>query len=313
MEYSSQRIKVESDVQQFLNIPFLGYIPEAKEVMVNKTASAASDTPSTFESLAEAFKKNAVLADAVASVRTHILFSMPYERSKRIMLTSSIPDEGKSTVAVLLALSLTGLGRKILLIDADLRKPFLHRYLRLENKKGLSDYLVGTASLRDVVCSVSGSDLKVILGGTPSPNPSELLSSERFRELLDEMSKNFDRVVIDVPPVLYIPDGLVVAKCVHSGILVCGSGMVDGKIAKTIKEKFESIGHALIGVVINRANYEQEGYRYRYYHRYKKYYASDKKEEEKLGSIASSLDRFKRAWGKSDFARRLTAFLKNFR
>ncbi|MBI3316308.1 MAG: polysaccharide biosynthesis tyrosine autokinase [Candidatus Omnitrophica bacterium] len=312
MEYTSQKIKSEEDVQQFLNIPFLGYIPETKELVVDK---GEGDRPpkSKFSSLVEALNKNSILADSVASVRTHILFSMPYERSKRIMLTSSIPDEGKSTVAVLLALSLTGLGRKILLIDADLRKPFLHRYLGMENLKGLSDYLVGSASLKEIVRSVNGSDLKVIAGGTISPNPSELLSSERFRDLLDEMSKSFDRIVIDVPPVLYIPDGLVVAKHVHSGILVCGSGMLDGKIAKTIKEKFEAIGHALIGVVINRANYEQEGYRYRYYKRYKKYYGDEGKDAGPDGSLAASWERMSRAWKKSELGMRYGSFLKKFR
>ena len=189
------------------------------------------------------------------------------------MLTSAIPNEGKSTVAALMALSLTTLGRKILLVDGDLRKPYLHSYLGLKNEKGLTDYLVGAESLETVIRDVPGSTLKMITAGSVSPNPSELLSSEGFRVLLEKALEQFDRVIIDVPPVLYIPDGLVVAKHVHSSVLVCGSGMIFKKVVKTVVEKFDSIGHSFIGVVINRADYENEKYRYKYFHTYKNYYS----------------------------------------
>jgi capsular exopolysaccharide synthesis family protein len=197
------------------------------------------------------------------------------------MFTSCLPDEGKSTVAALLSLSLAQMGRKILLIDADLRRPFLHQYLNTPNEKGLTDYLVGTVTIEDIIRPVEGSTLKMITGGTVSPNPSELLSSERFGFLLDAASEYFDRIIIDVPPVLYIPDALVVAKHIHSGILICGSGMIDKNVAKKVKEKFDVIGHALIGVVVNRVNYEQHTYRYHYYKKYKHYYSKEKASNEK--------------------------------
>jgi capsular exopolysaccharide synthesis family protein len=219
-------------------------------------------------------KVNTALADAVANARTHILFSMPYDKSRRIMLTSAIPAEGKSMIASLLALSLTTLGRKILLIDADLRKPSLHRYLGLRNDKGLADYLVGLATLDEIIQSVKDSPLQIITSGALSRNPSELLASERFRELLDKCGERYDRVVIDVPPVLYIPDGLIIAKVVHTGILVCGAGMVHKKTIRQVREKFDSVGYAFIGAIINRADFDRQGYRYKYYNTYKNYYAS---------------------------------------
>ena len=271
-EHANQKIRTEKDLTPTIRLPFLGYIPYAKNFIKRKrgiTDAKEAEEISYLESL----RNNSVLSDAVASVRTHLLFSMPYEKSRKIMLTSCIPNEGKSTVAALLALSLTTLGRNILLVDGDLRKPYLHTYLGLKNDKGLTDYLVGAKTLDEVIRDVPGSTLKMITAGSISPNPSELLSSESFRMLLEKALERFDRVIIDVPPVMYIPDGLVVAKHVHSSVLVCGSGMVFKKVVKTVVEKFDSIGHSFIGVVINRADYEHEKYRYKYFSTYKSYYS----------------------------------------
>ncbi|GEM_PF-64948 len=271
-EHANQKIRTEKDLYPTIRLPFLGYIPYAKNFMKRKRGvTEAKDAEEV--SYLEGLRENSVLSDAVASVRTHLLFSMPYEKSRKIMLTSCIPNEGKSTVAALLALSLTTLGRNILLVDGDLRKPYLHSYLGLKNDKGLTDHLIGAISLDEAIRDVPGSTLKMITAGSVSPNPSELLSSESFRILLEKALERFDRVIIDVPPVLYIPDGLVVAKHVHSSVLVCGSGMIFKKIVKTVVEKFDSIGHSFIGVVINRADYEHEKYRYKYFSTYKNYYS----------------------------------------
>jgi tyrosine-protein kinase Etk/Wzc len=160
----------------------------------------------------------------------------------------------------------------VLLVDGDIRRPTLHTYLDLPNEKGLTDYLIGNLTFEDVVRVVPNTTAKVVTGGRPSPNPTELLSSERFREFLDKALAEYDRIVIDVAPVLYIPDGLIVAKYVHSGVLICGSGMVDKKAVKIVKDKFDSVGHSFIGMIVNRADYAKEGYRYKYLYAYKNYY-----------------------------------------
>ena len=266
-EYANQKVRTKNDVIS-LGICFLGYIPLVKEFLKGQKYHEFSEEPD----LVRVLKANATLADAVANARTHILFSMPYEKSRRIMLTSAIPDEGKSTVAALLAVSLTTLGRKILLVDGDLRKPSLHNYLGFRNDKGLTDYLVGAATIDEIIQPMRNNPLQLITAGSVSRNPSELLASERFRELLDRCGERFDRIVIDVPPVLYIPDGLIVAKIVHTGILICGADMVNKETIQEVKEKFDSIGYSFIGAIINRADFEREGYRYKYYGTYKSYY-----------------------------------------
>lgn len=266
----NQKVRTEKDMKPAVKLPFLGYVPFAREITRKKDTHGPIGGVSFVDSL----RSSNMLADAVASVRTHILFSMPYEKSRKIMFTSTVPNEGKSTVAALVALSLTTLGRKILLIDADLRKPHLHKYLKLEDKVGLADFLVGTAQESDIIRPIEGSTLQFISAGSVSPNPAELLASERFRKLLDDALQTFDRVVIDVPPTLYIPDGLIVAKYVHSGVLVIGSGMVNKKIIQKVVEKFDQVGHAFIGTIINRARYDREPYRYRYYQKYRAYYGA---------------------------------------
>ncbi len=270
-----QRIRTVKDVHGDIGITFLGYVPlfynsshKQKLFMPHQSLGEIS--------LLDLVKRNSVVADSIVSVRTHILFTVPYEQSKRIMITSAIPGEGKTTVATLLSLSLTALGRKIIMIDGDMRRPTSHTYLNIRNDKGLSDYLTGKATKEEVIKNIEGSELKVITAGGRVSNPPELLASERFRDLLEELGQEFDRIVIDVPPVLYIPDALIVAKYVHTGVLICGAGMVQKKIVKTVKEKFDSIGHSLIGIVINRADYEGQKYRYHYYHSYKDYYVKKK-------------------------------------
>ena len=282
LEYSSQKVREEKDLRPLINLPFLGYLPAVDEVEKDKESPEAAGA-----SLVETWRKNPVLADAIANIRTHILFSMPVEKSKIIMFTSSIPDEGKTTVTTLLALSLAAMDKKVLLIDGDMRRPFLHTYLNLNNTKGLTDFLVGSAVLEEIIRPVSGTSLKVITGGSETPNPSELLTSDRFLSGLQKISQEFDKILIDVPPALYIPDGLILASHVHCSVLVCGSGMVDRKVVKIVREKFDAIGHGFLGIVINRADYQKEGGAYnKYFKTYHKHYV--KQVDAKKSAISGS-------------------------
>lgn len=273
LEKSNQKINSERDLRPDLVIPFLGYVPYVKD-FVPKKSGHDKTTTNNIASLPDALRTNTMLADALATVRTHILFSMPYEKSKTIMFTSTIPGEGKSTVTALLALSFSSLGKKVLLIDADLRKPRLQALFNINNSNGLTDYLVGTVDRSAIIKNIPGvENLKIITTGSQSPNPSELLGSDRFKLLIEESLKEYDRILIDAPPTLYIPDGLIIAKWIQSGILVCGSGVVTKKVVRVVKDKYDSIHHPFIGVIINRANYEKEGHRFKYFHDYQKHYS----------------------------------------
>jgi capsular exopolysaccharide synthesis family protein len=257
------KVWVEKDLYPDIPLAFLGYVPVVKSLTTVKDYVKRKNQDNS-PPISDVLRNDPYLTNMIANIRTHIIFSVPYEKAKRIMLTSALPDEGKTTVAALLALSFESLGRNILLIDADMRRSQLHRILRVKNELGLSDYLKGKAVFEQVVRSIPGTGLKFISAGSKPVNPTELLASERFKELLDKAGERFDRVVTDMPPVLLIPDGLVVAKHVHTGVLVCGSGMIIKRTLKKVVEKFESIGHEFIGVVINQADYGDESYYYRY-------------------------------------------------
>ena len=195
------------------------------------------------------------------------------------MITSVMPDEGKSTIAALLAATLAQTGEKVLLISSDIRRPLFAKYLGVSVNKGLTDYLVGVVSnLSEIIYDVPDSTLKLLPAGHHTPNPTELLESKRLQELLEKVSKDFDRVIIDATPILYIPDGFMLAKHVHSSILICGAGMVHRRVARDVIKRFNDLNHPFIGIVINRATYGQGAYsyHYKYYKAHEKYY---KKEE----------------------------------
>lgn len=252
-EYSNQKIRNGEDLNGTINIPFTGFIPLAKEVKNRFKEGGIFGNKNG--SLTDVLKTNLKLADAVANVRTNVLISIPYEKSKRIMLTSAGHDEGKTVVSALLALSLANLGRKIVLIDMDLRHPALHKLFGVSNEKGLTDYLIGQASESEMIKSIPGSTLKLINGGTPTPNPAELLSSDRLKEFLDRLSAEYDRMIADVPAAdLSIPDALIIAKYMQTSILVGRAGVVKKKPLKSVKEKFELMGRPFIGAVINGVN-----------------------------------------------------------
>jgi capsular exopolysaccharide synthesis family protein len=276
-ENLNRKIRAEEDLDDSLGLPFLGYIPFTKELLRNKKALNRRNARAAFPSIVDTTRNVSELADALTNFKTRVLFSMPYQSGKRLAITSAVPDEGKSTVALLLALSLASGGEKILLIDADMRKPFLHRYLNVKGGKGITDYLVGAVSLDEILMSLSGSNLKFIVSGTKTPNPIELLESKRFLDFLEAVSSRFDRIIIDVAPVLFIPDGLIVSRHVDSTIFVCGSGMIHKNVLRTVKEKFEALRRSVLGVVINRADFQYGAYsyKYKYYQSYKTYYAKE--------------------------------------
>ncbi len=272
-EYANQKIRSEEDLDFSASTPFLGYIPFEKELIINKHVHRKSGLADN-NTILSVIKRNSELKDAMTNVRTRVLFSMPLERSKRVLVTSAVPDEGKSTVALLLALSMASMGEKVLLIDADMRRPFLHHYLNIKNTNGLTNLLIGNVTPEQIISRVPGTTLSVITAGTSSPNPIELLESKRFEEFLDQVASDFDRIVIDVAPVLFIPDGMILAKIIDQAVLVCGSGMTHKKVAKNVMEKFTAIGRSFMGIIINRADFEfgMHSYKYKYYQSYRSYY-----------------------------------------
>jgi capsular exopolysaccharide synthesis family protein len=189
------------------------------------------------------------------------------------MITSMAPQEGKTTVAMHLAATIAQAGHKVIVVDADLRKPTLHKRLGLPNTTGLSSYLAG-ATGRDVVLDHPAGQIKVITSGPVPPNPSELLGSARMRELVAKLEDHFDFVIIDSAPIMGASDGLVVSKLVRGSLVVARAGVTPYEVLERGLKSLRDIDALVLGMVINGVDFEKERY-HSYYYGYYSYYSSN--------------------------------------
>jgi capsular exopolysaccharide synthesis family protein len=214
--------------------------------------------------------------EAFRSLRTSLISRYPGEGTKIIIVTSAQPLEGKTTTAANMAMALAYGGSRVLLVDADMRRPGLHRPLRLTNERGLSQVLIGQARVRDVIQRTVDPNLLAITAGKTPPNPSELLASERMKTLLANLSHGpFDWIVIDTPPVLAVTDAVILAPAVSGVTFVVGAEMTRRRLAERALETITAAHPKMTAVVLNKVDFARNKYYYsRYYgHQYKNYYA----------------------------------------
>ncbi|WP_375423626.1 polysaccharide biosynthesis tyrosine autokinase [uncultured Friedmanniella sp.] len=210
-------------------------------------------------------------AEAVRRLRTNLQFIGVAQQSRSIVVTSSVPGEGKSTTAINLAVSLADAGARVLLVDADLRRPSVAEYLGLEGRVGLTTVLIGKASVEDVVQPWSDSSLDILPAGQIPPNPSELLGSPAMRALLDQLTSSYDMVLIDSPPVLPVTDAAVLGRQVGGALLVAGMDRIHRPQLRETLESLDTAGCQVLGLVMNKiAKREVGAYVYE-----RGYYSSD--------------------------------------
>ncbi|MGG0574537.1 CpsD/CapB family tyrosine-protein kinase [Priestia aryabhattai] len=204
------------------------------------------------------------VAEQYRTIRTNIQFSNVDQDIKTIVLTSSGAEEGKSTTSSNLATVYAQQGLKVLLIDADLRKPTGHYTFRLENHIGLTNVLTRQSTLAQAVQESEIPHLSVLTSGPIPPNPSELLASVQMAELLKEMKKQFDMIIFDTPPILAVADAQILANQVDGTILVVSSGKTEKDAALKSKELLSNAKGKLLGVVLNNRKVEEGNYYYYY-------------------------------------------------
>ncbi|SUV02297.1 putative tyrosine-protein kinase capB [Priestia megaterium] len=204
------------------------------------------------------------VAEQYRTIRTNIQFSNVDQDIKTIVLTSSGAEEGKSTTSANLATVYAQQGLKVLLIDADLRKPTGHYTFRLENHIGLTNVLTRQSTLAQAVQESEIPHLSVLTSGPIPPNPSELLASVQMAELLKEMKKQFDMIIFDTPPILAVADAQILANQVDGTILVVSSGKTEKDAALKSKELLSNAKGKLLGVVLNNRKVEEGNYYYYY-------------------------------------------------
>ncbi|WP_088067467.1 CpsD/CapB family tyrosine-protein kinase [Gottfriedia luciferensis] len=203
-------------------------------------------------------------AEQYRTVRTNIQFSAIDTTLKTLLVTSSEPSEGKTTTIANLAVTYAQQGKKVLLVDADLRKPQIHVVFKLENFKGLSSVIVQGKSLSDVTQSSKVDNLSILTSGPIPPNPSELLSSVKMKNLVAQMTEEYDVVLFDAPPVLAVTDAQIVSQICDGTILVVRSGYTAKEKVKKSKELLTLVNAKILGTILNRAEQNKDNYYYYY-------------------------------------------------
>lgn len=213
--------------------------------------------------------------ESIKTLRTNIQFCGSSIRT--IMFTSALPDEGKSDVSFALAESLAQIGKKTIVIDADIRKSILiSRYQLRQEVFGLSQYLSGQKVLDDVIYDTNVENLSVIFAGPYSPNPAELLEEDLFGKLIENLRSYYDYIIIDTPPMANLIDGAIIATHCDGAVMVVESGAISYRLEQKVKGQIEKSGCRILGVVLNKVDIYSEGYYNRYgkygkYSRYGKY------------------------------------------
>jgi capsular exopolysaccharide synthesis family protein len=301
INFLDNTLKGPEDTEKLTGLPSLGVIPHfspngAKErgrryasytyrYRYRSAYGPKSDTTSAelakiteIELINHLFPKIAIAED-YRTVRTAIQFSRPESATRAIAFTSTSPQEGKSATVANMAISFAQLGERVLVVDADLRKPRLHKIFKVRNKAGLSDILTGRATYDETIQKTAVDDLFILPSGSHPPNPAELLNSKRMKEFVDDIRKQYAVVLIDLPPVLAVIDPVIVSALADMTVLVVRLNVTT---RKPLKRAIEELGRAkadIIGLILNDARMRRSSYgSYMPYFQYE--YYQDKSEDE---------------------------------
>lgn len=298
MNYLDNTIRTPEEVEAVLKLPSLGVVPSFEIESAGRLpeaenfGAASTDEPyseriqghqeslptpmDSFMPIAFLDNPKGLAAEAYRTIRTGILLSQAGEPPRTLLVSSAQSSEGKTTSMINLAASLTGAGGRVVLIDADLRRPSVSRYFNLpKNLPGLVEVLTGQADLQEVTQRHLIKRLAIIPSGTIPPNPAELLASLEMATLIDTLAAQYDYVLIDCPPVLPVTDAVILSRYVDGVILVVRGGTTPRKVAADAKNRLLAVGARLLGVVLN--NVDVTGGDYYYYNRYYySYYDEDR-------------------------------------
>ncbi|MFA4886250.1 MAG: CpsD/CapB family tyrosine-protein kinase [Desulfotomaculaceae bacterium] len=215
------------------------------------------------------------IAEAFRTMRTNLSFAATDQPLKVILVTSAGPADGKTTISTNLAVVLAQAGMRVLLMDCDLRKPVLHKYFDTNNQHGVTNLLVQNLEMRDVVRDTPVEGLSLLVSGPIPPNPSELLGSQKMKDILERAAGLYDMVIVDAPPVLAVTDAAVLAPQVDGVILVVKSGETRIDMIKDTKSQLEKVNAHILGVVLNEVKINSDDYHYYYYYRDKDHSSAD--------------------------------------
>lgn len=278
LEYLDNTVKSVEDIVRVAQLPTLAVIPSinaitqrqlaAKKKSNEEAENRGSDTSLTPVSSAIASKPQKLInldqlssvVEAYRMLRTSVLLSAAGNPPKTILFTSGQPGEGKTTTAINTAISLSQLGASVLLIDADLRRPTVHRVFKMNQTQGLSTYLSRQVEIDPLIQKIWVPNLSILPCGPIPPNPAELISSERMRDLLRQLTEKYDHVLIDSPPLTNVTDPVILSTMVDGVILVVQAGRSTRDLVRRARTELSSVGAKIFGVVLNNLDIKREGY-----------------------------------------------------
>lgn len=292
IEHLDQTIKSEQDIQRIGNLTVLGHLPLIQALSAEGDSAG---TPLSFPTdIASHQDLKSHFAEACRNLRTSLLLASPERPPRNIVITSCQPSEGKSTVAVNLAIVLTQLGRRVLLLDGDLRRPRLHKVFRVDNAVGLSSFLSGNVGPENLAVETMVPNLSIISSGPIPPNPSELLDSAALQYLLAGLQRDeaFDHVIIDSPPMLQVTDAVILATRADVTIIVVRQGKTSRESLALGSRRLRLSRARIAGAVLNAVS-EESGYYY--YGGYKGYrYDAASSQAPEPGKLAGSFKNLRR-------------------
>ncbi|OGD36529.1 MAG: hypothetical protein A2V45_13060 [Candidatus Aminicenantes bacterium RBG_19FT_COMBO_58_17] len=296
-DYLDDTIKGPDEVEKLADLPSLGIIPllppeglqknRGYNTYYRRSYSYSPENPSGEHTLPEVKEIELInhlypglpLSEDYRTIRTSILLSHAGKPPRSIVCTSALAQEGKTATVVNLATSFAQLQKKVLLIEADLRKPRLHRIFRTRNLTGLTGHLTGKAALKDIIHQTPIENVWLISSGLIPPNPVELLNSKIMKDVLAEVSEAFDIVLLDSPPVLAVIDSVVISSIVEGTLLVIQGGQTRRRPFLAAVEQLRRANANIIGVVVNGLDLSRDGGFYSNHYRYYKYDERSGKEE----------------------------------
>jgi succinoglycan biosynthesis transport protein ExoP len=275
LEYLDNTVKTPEDVEQLIRLPSFGMVPE---ISYERRRRLETGTSYPVELVTFGHPKS-MLSEAYRNIRTSILLSFSERPPKRIAISSANPSEGKTTTAINTAIALSQTGAQVIVVDADMRKPRIHKVFSQENGAGLSNFLSGNAGLDAMIKKSEIPNLYYIPAGPIPPNPSELIGSKLFKSMMECLGTRFDHIVLDSPPVLGFADTVILSASVEGIILVVLGGKTPRETLQRAKDVLHQVNAKILGVVINRINIQRSDYGY-YYYRYSYYYGKEGRKKE---------------------------------
>jgi len=274
LERIDNTFRTEEDVKRYLELPLLGSVP----IIANQRKSAAkpfSKLPEQESRMLTHFSHRAPGSEAYRMLNTSIQFGEIDNPVRTLLITSSAPGEGKTLTVANLGITMAQSGKRVLLVDADMRKPTLHRLFRLERQPGLTDFFLGEATMQDIIRNTPINNLSIITAGATPPNAPQLLASQKMKDTIEELKGQFDIIMFDSSPVTVVTDPAILGSNLDAVCLVVEAEGTIRDVALKAKEILTNVDANLFGVILNKVDV-RKGYGYYYYYDY--YYHDDDRE-----------------------------------